>query len=305
MNKQYGIALILTLWLILALAAMASVFVSLIQLESRAVNNYKFETKALALAEAGVVHAISLLKNDTNGGDSSDDEWTKPVNSSLGDGTYSVTIVDEERKININGASEAVLSKLGLSQDIVREIIKYRNDNGMFDDISEMLMIEGISKDIYQNSIKGTFTTWGQININLADKKVLDALMIGLGIKEKGLADKIKDGQPFTSVDDFLEIVDKETYELLKSVGTTTGVINVNTVSDSILSAYGIDPTTIKRPVKTSDGMEQGMTVSSRYFSITATGNSHDICKTIYTVCNRTMKDKKWEIKVVYWLENE
>ncbi|MFH1096424.1 MAG: helix-hairpin-helix domain-containing protein [Candidatus Desantisbacteria bacterium] len=306
MNKQYGIALILTLWLVLALAAMASVFVSLIRLEAKAVNNQKFVASALALAEAGVVHATVLLKNDTNGFDSLDDEWAKPIEEQLGEGTYSVTIVDEESKVNINYASGTIMVKLGLSQDIAREIIQYRKNNGLLDTVAELLSINGMDTNSYC-LIKDSFTTWSEININLADKDVLAALMTGFGVdadKAEKLADELIGKQPFTNIDNLSEIVGSETCQILKLIVTTAGGINVNTASEPILSAYGIDPEIIQS--RTISEENHGiLTTSSKYFNVTATGNSHGVCKTIHAVLHRTQKDKTWEIRVVYWLEDE
>jgi len=301
MNKQYGIALILTLWLVLALAAMVSVFVSLIRLEAKAVNNQKFVASALALAEAGVVHATVLLKNDTTGFDSPDDEWAKPIERQLGDGTYSVTIVDEERKVNINYASETIMAKLGISQDIAREIVQYRK-HGSFDTVAELLLINGMDIDSYC-LIKDNFTTWGEININLADRDVLAALMTGFRV-DADKANEIVDKRPFTGIDNLSEIVGSKTYQLLKPVVTTTGGINIKTASEHILKAYGIDPEIIHS--RTINGENQEiLTTSSKYFNVTTTGNSHGICKTIHAVLHRTQKDKRWAIRVVYWLEDE
>jgi type II secretory pathway component PulK len=302
MNRECGIALVLVLWLMLALAGIASSFIYMIRLEAHAVSNQKLEASALALAEAGIVHAAFLLKNDTTISDSLNDEWAKPVDQQLGDGTYSVTIVDEERNVNINYASEMTVVKLGIRQDIADGIIEYRKNNGMLDTLAEIRTITGMDDDSYR-LIKNNFTIWGEININLTDKDVLAGLMTGFGIEAKKadtLAYEIADKQPFTSIDNLLGIVGDEIYQILKPVITTTGGININTASESLLSAYGIDT----RSIPSNESHQGIFTASSRYFSVTATGNNKGICKTIHAILKRTQKDGKWGIETVYWLED-
>ncbi|MBU0700548.1 general secretion pathway protein GspK [bacterium] len=304
--RQRGIALVLVLWLVLALAGIASGFIYYVRLEARAVNNQKLKASALALAEAGIVHAAFLLKNDTTIIDSPNDEWAKPVDQQLGEGTYSVTIVDEERKVNINYASETIMIKIGIRQDMAREIIEYRKNKGMLDTITEIRMINRMDDDSYR-LINDNFTTMGEININMADSAVLVGLMTGLGIeatKADRLADEIVDRQPFTNVDKISEIVGDEIYQILKPIVTTVGGININTTSESVLLAYEVDSGIIQsRPVETISN--KSFTVSSKYFSVTATGNNKGICKTIHAIYKRTKKDEKWEIENVYWLEDE
>ncbi|MFH1860983.1 MAG: helix-hairpin-helix domain-containing protein [bacterium] len=307
--KQHGIALVLVLWLVLALAGIASGFIYMVRLEAQAVNNQKLKASALALAEAGIVHAAFLLKNDTTILDSLNDEWAKPVEQQLGEGTYSVTIVDEERKANINYASETTMVKIGIRQDLAKEIIEYRKNNGLLDTITEIRMINGMDNDSYR-LINDNLTTMGEININMADSAVLAGLMNGLGIeanKADRLADEIVERQPFTTVDNLSEIVGDEIYPVLKPVITTAGGININTALEPILSAYEVDSEIIRsRPVEGIDeSLQKIFTISSKYFSVTATGNNKGMCKTIHAILKRTKKDGKWEIEHVYWLEDE
>ncbi len=302
MNREHGIALVLVLWLVLALAGIASGFIYMIRLEAQAVSNQKLEASALALAEAGIVHAAFLLKNDTTITDSLDDEWAKPVYQQLGEGTYSVTIVDEERKLNINYASETTMVKLGIRQDIAKEVIEYRKNNGMIDTLSEIRMINGMDDTAY-HLIENNFTTWGEISINLANRDVLAGLMISFEVeanKASILAEEIVARQPFTNIDNLSEIVGDEIYQTLKPIITTTGGININTAPESLLSAYGINT----RSIPDNESSHGIFTVSSKYFSVIAIGNDKGICKTICAILKRIQKDGKWEIESVYWLED-
>ncbi len=308
MNKEHGIALVLVLWLVLALAGIASSFIYMIRLEAQAVSNQKLEASALALAEAGVAYAAFLLKNDTTVSDSLDDEWAKPIEQQLGEGTYSVTIVDEERKANINYVSEEMMVRLGIRQDIARELINYRKNNGMLDTLSEIRMISGMDDASY-HLIENSLTTWGEISINSADRDVLYSLLVGFEVEANRAAilaneiGEIVDGQPLTSIDNLLEIVGDEIYSRLKPVITTAGGININTAAESLLAAYEINT----RSISDNESSQRVFTISSKYFSVTAIGNNKGICKTIHAVLKRSQKsqkDEKWEIENVYWLED-
>lgn len=301
MNKEHGIALVLVLWLMLALASIASSFIYMIRLEAQAVSNQKLQASALALAEAGIAQAAFVLKNDDSIIDSLDDEWAKPVYQQLGEGRYSVTIIDEERKVNINYASETTMVKLGVRQDISREIVEYRKNNGMFDTITETRMIKGMDDDTYR-LIKDNLTTWGEININIASKDVLSGLLIGFEVeanKADRLADEIIGRQPFTDINEVSEIVGEKIYKALKPVITTTGGININTASESLLLKYKLNT----RSIPSNEPSHGIFTVSSKYFSVISTGNNKGICNTIHAVLKRTQKDGKWKIENVYWVE--
>ena len=53
----------------------------------------------------------------------------------------------KEKSININKASKSELMKLpGIGEVLAENIIKYREDNGKIDDISELLKVKGIGK---------------------------------------------------------------------------------------------------------------------------------------------------------------
>ena len=52
---------------------------------------------------------------------------------------------EDEKKINLNAMSAEELSKIpGLNMDLAKKIVKFREDNGEFIDMEELLDIKGI-----------------------------------------------------------------------------------------------------------------------------------------------------------------
>ena len=149
---------------------------------------------------------------------------------SLGSGNFSYTITDEDRKLNINTASPPLIRYIidnsgvditdvdtivdsiidwidadnlhmlnGAEEDYYQSLEKpYSCKDGLFDNINEMLLVKGITPEIFYGSrkegedeeksgedekkeyegIAQYFTLWGSglINVNTAPQKVLEAV---------------------------------------------------------------------------------------------------------------------------------
>ncbi len=162
-----------------------------------------------------------------NGADKDSGETHWRVNAknpavSFANGAFTVSIDNESGKININQAGERLLGMLFSSLDIdekTKEIIvdsildwrdaddlhringaednyyerqepPYTAKNGDFDSIEELLLVRGISAEIFYRDLKDMFTVYtaeerssgGSININAASGKMLRALP---GMKEE------------------------------------------------------------------------------------------------------------------------
>jgi general secretion pathway protein K len=139
-----------------------------------------------------------------------------PYTGQLGNGTYTVAIIDESGKVDINAASDVVLKNLfmntGISEEEADTIVDsimdwkdpddlhrlhgaesdyyqslqnpYKAKNARFDSLEELLLVKGVTPDIlYGNKDrKGiidfltVYTKRNRININAAPKEVLMAL---------------------------------------------------------------------------------------------------------------------------------
>ncbi|MCX7919713.1 MAG: general secretion pathway protein GspK [bacterium] len=117
MQPQSGVVLIITLWILLILSTIALGFAFEIHLESRVARYQLDRYTASYVAQAGLHRAFVELKNDLildrkarpQSIDSLGESWANNEfseeyyqNVKLGDGKYSVTVVDEYSKLNIN-----------------------------------------------------------------------------------------------------------------------------------------------------------------------------------------------------------
>ncbi len=217
-NSQKGMALIITLWLVIILAVMVFELVNLMRVESNVVINFKEDAQAYSLAEAGIIHAInSLLMDKSKDYDSLQDSWAEVISQELEIGSFTVKVVDEQRKININEIDSTVMTEfLKLftpinSDELTEHIIDFKdanlkkwdgnpekedNKNLLFDTIYELQLVKGIVSDeknlFYE--LKDFITVTGNINLNIVDSNTLATLMYEVGTyTESNLEQKIEE----------------------------------------------------------------------------------------------------------------
>jgi len=114
-----------------------------------------------------------ILKDDNNDYDALNEEWAL----SHGEDTITYTILDEERKINLNTADVNLIGAIPGMEDIASEII----DNKPFETMEELLLIKDVTP-ILSMSIEPLSTVYGneRLNINTAPDKVLEIFLSGL-----------------------------------------------------------------------------------------------------------------------------
>lgn len=113
-RHRRAVILVLTLWIAMVLAVMAYSSAHEMQTSMRLVRGSHHRLQAWALARAGMAQAVNNLRNDKLmavadptqwNPDSLEDIWADKeamTDVELGEGTYSVEVVDEERKLNVN-----------------------------------------------------------------------------------------------------------------------------------------------------------------------------------------------------------
>ncbi len=106
LQNQRGFALLLSLLIIFLMVVIILEADFQVRADLRAAGNFRDDLKAFYLARSAVSAAEALLKDDTqnsNTYDGLDEFWAFPIPEyPLGDGFLSGSLVDEERKININ-----------------------------------------------------------------------------------------------------------------------------------------------------------------------------------------------------------
>ena len=156
-SSQSGIAMMIVLWVLVLLIALATEFAFSMKMEVNTTRNYKEDTEGYYLAKAGLNLALAeLIKGasfhsiheehgwitgnlasaeETNPAPGVDTEGVKAEEFSiinrtdieLDNGTITYTIRDENGKISINSASKGILNKLlaysGVSEKLDQDTI--------------------------------------------------------------------------------------------------------------------------------------------------------------------------------------
>lgn len=285
-NEKGAVALLLVLWVMVILVAIAGEFSYSMRTEVNITRNFKEEEESYQLALAGIERAkieilsakeasyVYLNEEDVLVFEGGEEE---PVREGeLETGTFSYTITDEDGKLNINTSSQQqiknLVQNLGLEIDevdtVVDSIIDWRDTNdlhmlngaeedyyqslkipysckdALFDIIEELLVVRGITPEIFYGSDKmgkeekykgllNYLTTWGtkRININTAPQEVLEA---AVDIKMAG------------------DIITRRQGNLFDDVTTISRGGKIKSMFFTIISTGTTFDGTIKRTIKTT-----------------------------------------------------
>jgi len=239
MSKN-GSVLIIVLWVIIILTILAVSISVVASSQVFLAKRYRNQAAAYFIARAGMALCLAELNRDkeANTYDALNEEWSnkaelfndRPVGSGFlslayeysnqlktvsSEGESAVTntfygMIDEERKININTASAAVLEALfqnqasltpGQAKEIADSIVDWRDPddtrrengaetgyylslsssypckNNKFDILEELILVKGMRPEIFQ-AVRDFITIYGdgRVNINTAPYPVLHAL---------------------------------------------------------------------------------------------------------------------------------
>lgn len=273
-SQPAGVAMVIVLWVIMVLSLLISGFAFTMHVETQVASFSRKELKAEMLARSGVEVAKMLLLLDErspteSGFDAYNQAWATNtdfyVEHSLGEGTFSVRVTDEEGRLPLNRLSEDQLKKLmevlgvdPLDGDVIVDSIldwmddndlhrlngaeddyyqslfpPYRAKNGPFDRVEELLLVRGVTPQIFEGlagedgeesrpGLKDLVTTYsrGQVNVNTATAPVLqvlfglDDLQVGAVLAWRDGQDGVagtEDDQPFRSVNEMLAIIGRNT----------------------------------------------------------------------------------------------
>ena len=161
--NQRGTILMVSLWILAILMLLTVSLAYRSRMEIRLSSTSSKRIRAQETAKEGIGRVSRILKDDKNAYDALNEEWAL----SHGEDTIIYTILDEERKININTASEDLISAIPGMEDIASEII----DNKPFE-----------TTHMFFPSIEPLATVYGhgKLNINTAPEEVLEIFLSGL-----------------------------------------------------------------------------------------------------------------------------
>lgn len=216
-----GSILMVVLWILAFLVLLGIGLGYSTSIDQRLVSYQRDRLMALYLAKAGYFRAsVEIEKDLTPKLDSYLDSWAHNPElfqeARLGEGTFTVGypvltedgseevvygVMDEDRKVNVNFASQAVLLRLpGMTDEIVDAVLEWRAEHKKLGDnlgevkdkpfevLEDIWLLEGMTPEVYQTlSPFITVYTDGKVNLNSAPREVLRALKLGEEVVDKVL----------------------------------------------------------------------------------------------------------------------
>ena len=222
--SQEGIALLLVLWVLTILMVISLSFSFMARTETHSTLSFKEGIEKKFIAEGGIERGImelfyrNVYKNQPlvlEGMEVWKTDGTS-YKAEAGDGYYTVSIIDESGKVDINTVSDVVLKNLLISSGVREEEIDtivdsimdwkdpddlhrlhgvesdyymslpnpYKAKNANFDTLEELLLVKGMTPEILygSNEKRGIInfltvnSSTNRININAAPKEVLMAI---------------------------------------------------------------------------------------------------------------------------------
>ena len=178
--RRGGIALVAVLWAVMLLTALVTVLAKTSRLETRISLARAERVGGKWACRAGIETAIGLLNDDTTPADSLTDLWndtTECEDVICGGFTFTIRVVDESGKLNINTASKEQLLELPYmeaNEEIVGAILDWRDGdddqqangaeagyyrnlseipyeirNGNFPTIRELLLVKDVTREYF------------------------------------------------------------------------------------------------------------------------------------------------------------
>ena len=216
-----GSILMVVLWILAFLVLLGLGLGYSTSIDQRLVSYQRDRLMALYLAKAGYFRALAELEQDpTPKIDSYLDTWGHNPEAfqevKLGEGNFTVSypvieengsegviygVMDEDRKIDINTASQAVLLRLpGMTDEIVDAVLDWRAEHKKlgenlgevkdkpFQVLEDIWLLEGMTPEVYQ-TLRPFITVYtdGKVNLNSAPREVLRALNLGEELVDKVL----------------------------------------------------------------------------------------------------------------------
>lgn len=261
-SRQRGALMVLSLWLIVILIVIAYSLAYEMRIGMKMTSQGKKRIQAQALAQAGLAKAVMDLRNDrlvamadrTQSNDTLADIWTMNDDKTAikyGGGTYTVRVIDEERKINVNNLQNSSLLALRYLIEEKAGIDKKESEsiaNALLDYKDQDITASGVSGGMDEIEC---WTDWGLKNYGreLPDgwsfrPKNDNILTIEELLEIPGITREVLYGDPKHVPMDPIERVDwleepREESSALADYLTvnSTAQVNINTCSRGVIEA--------------------------------------------------------------------
>lgn len=134
--RKRGTILIVSIWVIMLLAAMALVFAHTMRIETLANSNRIYQVQSRELANGAIAYAQALASDAIDKELAEDpqamgDDWIVLIKNDVDqDNDIAYGMIDEAAKVNLNRATQDMLAKLpGMNEDLAAIIIDWRDGN--------------------------------------------------------------------------------------------------------------------------------------------------------------------------------
>ncbi|MBP2676120.1 MAG: type secretion system minor pseudopilin GspK [Deltaproteobacteria bacterium] len=309
-ESERGVALLTTLLVLVLVVALAN---EIFRLGARAAQTSAYgrdSVRAGLLAEAGTGALRIALREDAkaNKYDTLDEYWSRPAPPfDLGDGTVTIIVEDEDRKINLNklvgthgnapddmwlAVFRAFLEQRGIDASLADAFVDwldnddsprvggaessyymslprpYMAKNDLFDTLEEILLVRGVTREIYEKIRPFvTVTSSGKININTAPMEVLTALSAGKIAAEFGAIDN-------AAANRLIEYRKEQPFQKVSEIGNVSPFFK-NLQSKTLFGTDVVD-------------------VKSSYFHVRSTGDVGGTVRTVDAIGFRTGNNVVW-----------
>ena len=305
-SEKGGVALILVVWVLVILIVIVGEFSYSMRTELNIMRNFKEEEEAYQLALSG----IELAKIEIIAANNSPyvylnedgimvfgNKDENPLREGkIEKGSFTYTITDEDRKLNINNATiqqlKFIIQSAGVEitdvDTIVDSIVDWRDTN-------DLHMLNGAEEDYYQSLEKPYSCKDGPFD-------VVNELMLVKGVTREifyGSSRRVE-----STTGDEEEIKYKGVEQYFTSWGSNAVNINTapETVLEAVLGAGAADGIIKQREVSPFINPVGNRKIMSSFFTIISTGAIRDgtIKRTIKVVLRKN--DKK--VDTIYWNDN-
>jgi general secretion pathway protein K len=304
-SNQSGIALMIVLWVLVLLIALATEFAFSMKMEVNTTRNYKEDAESYYLAKAGLNLALAELLKDSSFHSIHDEHgWVsgkKPIEGQedqefdivnrtdieLGNGTITYTIQDENGKISINSTSKTILNKLltysGVKEKLNQDIIS----DSILDwiDSNKNHRINGAEDDYYRTQHPPYYAKNGKI-------ETLSELLKVRGVTEEIFYGSQEDDGEYKGIAQFLTV-----YKFAS--------MNPNTTNEEILNITH-SPEQVEEILKNRAEKGYHSNSLSTFFRVTSTGKvkSSMTEHTLEIVLEKTGSGINAKMITHYWNDN-